>query len=356
MTGDLEDLIDEILVDAYGDSEQLTAFEQAFAESARFPFPASIVGVSVDVVRIEFDGDERHGLTAHCRRDGEKHRISLADLVPGPVTLETSRLLAAYRKWQGLPEFRPASPAHAVEPWIYRPVAKNLHPVAQPLALQPMGSWDPAEQYWGEEGEEVHPLYRAIIAAGPRPEFEMEQVIPGVDEDDWDSDPVTNAAELNRAGFDREARRILEGLIVLDERCIDAWVHLGNIAFDAKGPKAASSCTTPQWPSASSQCRLSSTACCLADLSTTGHSTVPFTGWACAPGAKDDGTTRRQSSRICSGSTALKPGMRWNASWRSDSVNAGSAIDPSSQATSETWPAAQMPSECDQPKAMPTSR
>ena len=197
------------------------------------------MGVSVDVVRIEFDGDERHGLTAHCRREGEKHRISLADLVPGPVTLETSRLLAAYRKWQGLPEFRPASPAHAVEPWIYRPVAKNLHPVAQPLALQPMGSWDPAEQYWGEEGEEVHPLYRAIIAAGPRPEFEMEQVIPGVDEDDWDSDPVTNAAELNRAGFDREARRILEGLIVLDERCIDAWVHLGNIAFDAKGPKAA---------------------------------------------------------------------------------------------------------------------
>jgi hypothetical protein len=130
MTGDLDDLIDEILVDAYGDSEQLTAFEQAFEESARFPFPASIVGVSVDVVRIEFDGDERHGLTAHCRREGEKHQISLADLVPGPVTLETSRLLAAYRKWQGLPEFRPVSPAHAVEPWIYRPVAKNLHPVA----------------------------------------------------------------------------------------------------------------------------------------------------------------------------------------------------------------------------------
>jgi tetratricopeptide (TPR) repeat protein len=239
MTGDLDDLIDEILVDAYGDSEQLTAFEQAFEESARFPFPASIVGVSVDVVRIEFDGDERHGLTAHCRREGEKHRISLADLVPGPVTLETSRLLAAYRKWQGLPEFRPASPADAVEPWIYRPVAKNLHPVALPLALQSMGSWDPADQYWGEEGEEVHPLYGAIIAAGPRPMFEMEQVIPGVEEDDWDSDPVTNAAELNRAGLGREARRILEGLIVLDERCIDAWVHLGNIAFDVKGPKEA---------------------------------------------------------------------------------------------------------------------
>jgi tetratricopeptide (TPR) repeat protein len=239
MTGDLEDLLDEVLVDAYGESEQLTAFEQAFKDNGRFPFPASVVGVSVDVVKIEYDGDERHGLTARCRREGEMHRISLTDLVPGPVTLETSRLLAAYRKWQGLPEFRAAGPAHSAEPWFYRPVATTPHPVAQPLALQPMGSWDPANQYWGEEGEEIHPLYRAIIAVGPRPEFEMEQVIPGVEEDDWDSDPVTNAAELNRVGSDREARRILEGLILLDERCIDAWVHLGNMAFDAKGPKAA---------------------------------------------------------------------------------------------------------------------
>jgi hypothetical protein len=34
--------------------------------------------------------------------------------------------------------------------------------------------------------------------------------------------------------------------------------------------------------------------------------------------------------------------MRWNASWRADSDNAGSAIDPLSEATSETWPVAQM--------------
>jgi tetratricopeptide (TPR) repeat protein len=239
MTGDLDGLIDDVLVDAYGESEQLTAFEQAFTDSARFPFPACVVGVAVDVLKIEFDGDERHGLTALCRREGDKHRISLADLVPGPVTIETSSLLAAYRKWRGLPALRPPNPPTAVEGWIYQPVATAHHPVARPLALQPMGSWDPADQYWGEPGQEVHPLYRAIIAAGLRPEFEMEQVIPGVEEDDWDSDPVADAAELRRAGGDAEARRILEGLIVADERCIDAWVHLGNIAFDMKGPKAA---------------------------------------------------------------------------------------------------------------------
>ena len=72
--------------------------------------------------------------------------------------------------------------------------------LASPLALRPRGLWDPAEQYWGEPDEARHPLVAEIIAAGVRPEFEMEQVIPGIDEDDWDSDPVADAAELHRAG------------------------------------------------------------------------------------------------------------------------------------------------------------
>jgi hypothetical protein len=102
-----------------------------------------------------------------------------------------------------------------------------------------VGVWDPADQYWGEPQEELHPLVAEIVAAGARPEFEMEQVIPGVEDDDWDLDPVADAAELHRAGADREATRILQGLVALDERCIDAWVHLANIAFDNNGPKAA---------------------------------------------------------------------------------------------------------------------
>jgi len=48
---DFAELLDEILVDAHGDAEQLTAFEVEFSERARFPFPAQIVGSSVDVVR-----------------------------------------------------------------------------------------------------------------------------------------------------------------------------------------------------------------------------------------------------------------------------------------------------------------
>ena len=111
--------------------------------------------------------------------------------------------------------------------------------IDEPLALTAAGLWDPVEEYWGEPHQPNHPLEREVIAAGARPCFEMQQVLPGVDPDDWDSDPIVDAADLHRAGEDRAARRILEGLLALDRRCVDAWGHLGLIAFDTQGPGAA---------------------------------------------------------------------------------------------------------------------
>ena len=102
MSDDLDDLLDEILEDTYGEHEQLTAFEQAFQEGARFPIKAQVVGTPVDITRVEFEGHKRRGLTAVCRRDLESYRVALADVVSGPLTVETARLLAAYRRWLGL--------------------------------------------------------------------------------------------------------------------------------------------------------------------------------------------------------------------------------------------------------------
>jgi hypothetical protein len=239
MDDEIDELLEEILVDAYGDGEQLSSFELAFEESARLPSPARIVGARVEVLRIEFEGNEWRGLTAVCRRDGEKYRVSLADLTPGPVTVETARRLAAYRRWCGLPPLKPEKLGPRGQPWVYRPHATHHIKVSPALALKPEGMWDPAEQYWGEDGADLDPLIEEIIATGPRPEFEMEQVIPGVDAEDWDLDPVADAAELHRGGAYRDATRILKDLLTQDERCVDAWVHLGNIAFDTSGPKAA---------------------------------------------------------------------------------------------------------------------
>lgn len=101
-----------------------------------------------------------------------------------------------------------------------------------PLALRREGEWDPEEEYWGEEGEPVDEWARPIIARGKRPMFEMEQVIPGADPDDGDSDPIVEASERNEAGDREGARDLLMELLTQDLRCLDAHAHLGNHAFE----------------------------------------------------------------------------------------------------------------------------
>lgn len=92
--------------------------------------------------------------------------------------------------------------------------------------------WDPAEEFWGEEGEPLEAWEEAIVARGPRPSFEMEQVIPGADPADWDDDPILQAAELRSVGRSAEAAKLLGGLTEADLRCLDAHAHLGNLDFD----------------------------------------------------------------------------------------------------------------------------
>ncbi|HYZ97815.1 MAG TPA: hypothetical protein VE575_03625 [Acidimicrobiales bacterium] len=75
--------------------------------------------------------------------------------------------------------------------------------------------------------------------AGVRPRFEMEKILPGVPPDDWDDNPIVDAVELHEAGDDRAATRLLRDLVASDVRCVDAWAHLGFIAFDTRGPGPA---------------------------------------------------------------------------------------------------------------------
>ena len=98
-----------------------------------------------------------------------------------------------------------------------------------PLRLQEWGMWDPAEEYWGEAGEPVEAWARPIIAHGPRPMFEMEQVIPGEDPEGFDSDSIIESNDLKNAGDWSGARRILMELCQADLRCLDAHAHLGNL-------------------------------------------------------------------------------------------------------------------------------
>jgi tetratricopeptide (TPR) repeat protein len=98
--------------------------------------------------------------------------------------------------------------------------------------------WTPEEQYWGEEGEPIEDWAKPIIARGPRPEFEMEQVLPGMDPDDFDSDPILESNDLKDAGDHEAAYKILMELCQADLRCLDAHAHLGNFDFDHWPDKA----------------------------------------------------------------------------------------------------------------------
>ncbi|MFV2072956.1 MAG: tetratricopeptide repeat protein [Thermoanaerobaculales bacterium] len=95
----VDELIDEITVDAFGDDEKLWAFRQAFEDNVPLPADAFVIGEPVSVVEIDYDGNERRGLTAKCRReDGSEHVVAATDV----VFLEGSsgaRHMAAYRKW-----------------------------------------------------------------------------------------------------------------------------------------------------------------------------------------------------------------------------------------------------------------
>lgn len=100
---EVDDMIEQIVVDAYGDDEQLWSFRQWFEDYATLPFAATVVGAEVEVVEVDYDGDARRGLIARVARDGEEHRVTLLDVMAGrSVPRDTARLLAAYRRWSGV--------------------------------------------------------------------------------------------------------------------------------------------------------------------------------------------------------------------------------------------------------------
>lgn len=94
----LEELIEEALVDAYGDSEQATAFHAMLENDLKLPFETEILGAPVAVVSIDITEDDQ--LVAVCRKGKHSQRISLAELpLPSPPP-DGAEWIAAYRYWR----------------------------------------------------------------------------------------------------------------------------------------------------------------------------------------------------------------------------------------------------------------
>lgn len=94
---ELDDLSDEITVDAHDEDEQLMGFEAAFDEDADFPCFGTVVGEEVEVLSVRRAGN-RQELIASCQRQGRRYEIALLDLEIN-ADPATERLIAAYRRW-----------------------------------------------------------------------------------------------------------------------------------------------------------------------------------------------------------------------------------------------------------------
>ena len=80
----LEALIEEAVVDAYGDEEQTGGFFTMIEEHLALPFSVSILGVEAVVEKVDMTRDGR--IVAVCKRDGVKQRIEILDLpLPKPI-------------------------------------------------------------------------------------------------------------------------------------------------------------------------------------------------------------------------------------------------------------------------------
>jgi hypothetical protein len=80
---ELDALIYEVIVDANGEDEQLWAFRQAFEDALSLPADAFVIGEPVAVITFDYDGNERRGPTARCRReDGSGPVVAAAERFP----------------------------------------------------------------------------------------------------------------------------------------------------------------------------------------------------------------------------------------------------------------------------------
>jgi hypothetical protein len=94
----LEALIEEAVVDAYGDEEQTGGFFTMIEEHLALSFSVSILGVEAVVEKVDMTRDGR--IVAVCKRDGVKQRIEILDLpLPKPIPAG-AEWIAAYSHWR----------------------------------------------------------------------------------------------------------------------------------------------------------------------------------------------------------------------------------------------------------------
>jgi hypothetical protein len=91
---------EEAVVDCYNESEQHSGLLTLIEDEVQFPFPARVLGETVQVVGMEWPEDDEFGLDFVCEHKGKRHRVEArsVDLIaPFPAG---HLYIAAYLDWK----------------------------------------------------------------------------------------------------------------------------------------------------------------------------------------------------------------------------------------------------------------
>ena len=95
----LEVLIAEAIVDAYGESEQCTAIFTMIEDNLALPFETEILGVTATVESVDLNDAEQ--IVAICRRGAKRQTIPILDLPLPKQPPAGAEWIEAYRLWAG---------------------------------------------------------------------------------------------------------------------------------------------------------------------------------------------------------------------------------------------------------------
>lgn len=131
---ELDQLVKAIKVEASSDDEAHRAFLQAFKDNVAVPCDGFVIGEPVSVIGFDYEGNERRGLTARCRReDGSEYVVAAADVVL-PQRSGGARHVAAYRRWLDLDPFPPETTVPALGRRKHKVTVADLD-MTRPLEL-----------------------------------------------------------------------------------------------------------------------------------------------------------------------------------------------------------------------------
>ena len=275
----IEQLLEDIIVDAYGEDEQLWAFRQVFEDELECPAQARFVGDEVTILEFEYAGNERVGLTARVRKPNRSIHSVAAYEIEFPAGSREALHIDAYRRWLGLeplkgglPKERHLDLSQPIDLVVLavrntnarcRLLGGDLQYTFRSGDVWKLAPGDIANvegrKQWTHRGHlylsgkvlgsrldvtslglvplrlEKEELWEPS-GGGARLSFEMEEVVPGRA---GNADPVADAYEHLQEGAREGARDILMDEVLLDLRCLGAHAGLGFCTFGWANPETA---------------------------------------------------------------------------------------------------------------------